>query len=70
MLDHATTILTRGEAHYSRARAYAFKGEPQNAIGDLLKAIELDAGYKNKVHQEAAFVSLRHRPEFAALFEK
>lgn len=63
------SYLVRG-AHYNRARAYALRGEAENAMQDLKKAIQLDAGYRNDARKDAAFASLRHRPDFIALVGK
>jgi len=56
-------------AWFNRACLYALKGERENALSDLRRAIELDSSFKEKAKKDKDFEALWDDEEFKKLVE-
>ncbi|CAD7771424.1 Tetratricopeptide repeat protein [Candidatus Methanoperedenaceae archaeon GB37] len=54
-------------AWFNRARLYALKGERENALADLRRAIELDSSFKERAKKDKDFEALWDDEEFKRL---
>ncbi|CAD7771523.1 Tetratricopeptide repeat protein [Candidatus Methanoperedenaceae archaeon GB50] len=55
------------EVWFNRARLYALKGEREDALADLRRAIELDSSFKERAKKDKDFEALWDDEEFKRL---
>lgn len=58
-----------GQAYYNRACVYSIKGDKENALINLSKAVDLISIYKEEAKKDADFKNLWDDPDFLALTE-
>lgn len=65
---HAVRLMPRhANAYYTRACAYALRGEPGPAVADIGRALEADPDLRAQIREDEDFTSLSEDPRFRAL---